>query len=415
MSDKLIAQAEAARERVLTKTATLSADLPLKYLRQQAQYTTPASNFKLAHGAAAKGFASTARILEKFDISPADLAAALDAPEETIVEMLAAPPHAPLVMIDGEDAQALDPAVVEKGRENAIQIFREADWGPTLRFYRPSGLNLPYCSGDLVTVLTQAGNGRSPQNYPIDGIIFPKIEHPAEVDWVFNLLDRIEEDLELTYRQIKFQFLVESGWSVANLAAITERALPRLAGIIFGIADYSADLALPVIHYKHPVCDWARAHVINMAGAVGVPAIDAMTVNYPVAHPGLSAADNRERILARLKECYDDAWHSINLGMKGKWVGHPAQLFVALLAYKIALSTGAAQAELDKILAYEQAVQAKVGATIINGVMSDRATDRHARARLREGVALGLISPEEGVALGLVTPAEVASLQPRSD
>ncbi|MCA9948992.1 MAG: hypothetical protein KDE48_05065 [Anaerolineales bacterium] len=410
MIDKLSAQADAARTRVLAKTAALSADLPLKFLRQQAQYTTPASNYKLAHSAATKGFAATERILAKYEITPADLAAVLGVPLTAVEALLAADPAAPLVMIDGEDAQALNPEVVDLGRKNAVEIFREAEWQSTLRFYRPSGLNLPYCTADLVTVLSGAGAEYTPQNYPIDGIIFPKIEHPTEVDWVFNLLDRIEEQLGLTHRQIKFQFLVESGWSVANLAAITERALPRLSGIIFGIADYSADLALPAISYKHPVCDWARAAVINQAGAVGVPAIDAMTVNYPVAAPNLSPAENRGRILARLKECYDDAVYSINLGMKGKWVGHPAQLFVVLLAYKVSLSSGTAQAELDKILAYAQAVQAKVGATIIDGVMSDRATDRHARARLREGVALGLIPAEKGIALGVVTAEEAACL-----
>ena len=112
-----------------------------------------------------------------------------------------------------------------------------------------------------------------------------------------------------------------------------------------------------------------------------------------------------------MKECYDDAWHSIRLGMKGKWVGHPAQLFVTLLAYRLHHSTGAMQAELDKIKVYQAAVQEKIGATIIDGVMSDRATDRHARARLREGVALGLLTPDEGLALGVVTPAEADSLR----
>jgi hypothetical protein len=43
--------------------------------------------------------------------------------------------------------------------------------------------------------------------------------------------------------------------------------------------------------------------------------------------------------------------------------------------------------------------------------MSDRATDRHARARLRQAVALGLFSPEEAVALGVVTRDEVTSLK----
>ena len=169
------------------------------------------------------------------------------------------------------------------------------------------------------------------------------------------------------------------------------------------------DLALPDIRYDHPVSDWARAHVVNMAGAVGVPAIDAMTVNYPVASQQLSAAKTASASSTGSKECYDDTLHSIALGMSGKWVGHPAQLFVVLLAYRVALSTGSMQAELDKILTYAQAVQANIGATIIDGVMSDRATDRHARARLRQGVALGLIWAEQALQLGIITGYEAVS------
>ena len=68
-------------------------------------------------------------------------------------------PRSPFVMIDSEDAQALREDVILRGRENAIKVFREAKWGPTLRFYRPSGLRLDFCLDDLVTVLTEAGKG----------------------------------------------------------------------------------------------------------------------------------------------------------------------------------------------------------------------------------------------------------------
>ncbi|MFQ5399882.1 MAG: HpcH/HpaI aldolase/citrate lyase family protein [Anaerolineae bacterium] len=410
MPDKVVGQAETQREVVLREALAFNADLPLKYLRQQAQYTTPASNYKLANGAASRGFAPVVKILDKVGIGLDDLAETLGVSQTAVEELLAADPHAPLVMIDGEDAQALDEEVVQRGRDNAVRVFLEADWGRTLRFYRPSGLRLPYCVMDLVSVLTGVAGCSQSGNYSIDGIIFPKVEQPAEIAWLCEVLSRIETQLGLPENHIKVQVLVESGWSVVNLPEIVRRALPRLTGIIFGIADYSADLALPAIRYDHFVCDWARAQVVNMAGAVGVPAIDAMTVNYPVADPALTAEENRDRILARLKACYDDAIHSIDMGMKGKWVGHPAQLFVVLLAYRTHVSAVTMKAELDKIIAYQKAVQEKIGAIIIDGVMSDRATDRHARARLREGVALGLLSPEEGLALGVISAAEAAEL-----
>lgn len=399
--------AEAERQRVNQQTAALKTYLPLKYLRQQAHYTTPASSLKLARSAAERGFAPAQKILANFNITLTDLASVLGVDATPLEALAANDPHAPLVMLDGEDAQALNDETVAQGRRNAVEVFREADWRSTLRFYRPSGISLDYCVGDLITVLSEAGRGRPPEAYPIDGIIFPKLEHPAEAEWVCTLLGRLEQQLGLPANKIKLQFLVESGWAAANLPAITQACLPRLVGIIFGIADYAADLSLPAIRYNHPVADWARAQIVNLAGAVGVPAIDAMTVNYPVADTALSAHQSRQHILGRLKECYDDAVHSIEMGMKGKWVGHPAQLLVTLLAFQLHFDTAEIERELNKIRAYQAAVAANIGATIINGVMSDRATDRHARARLREGVALGLIDAAEAAQLGIIEADEL--------
>jgi citrate lyase beta subunit len=409
--DSLIYMAETRRQALLETTSTLKTSLPLRFFRQQAHYTTPASNYKLAHSAATRGFEPALKIFARYNITFEDLAEALEVPLPAVEAFSQSSPRAPLVMLDGEDAQALDDTVVAQGRQNAVDIFRQADWGGTLRFYRPSGLALPYCVEDLVRVLSQAGSGRPAEAFPIDGIIFPKLEHGPGIDWVCSVLDELEARLGLEANSIKLQFLVESGWSVMNLPELVQRSLPRLAGIIFGIADYTADLRLPEIRYDHPVCDWARAAVVNSTGAAGVPAIDAMTVNYPVTDAALSATENRQRILDRLRECYQDTLHSIDLGMNGKWVGHPAQLFVVLLAYHLHLSSGVVRAEVDKIRAYQTVLAEKVGATIIGGVMSDRATDRHARARLRQAVALGLLSPQEALALGIISEEEAAGMK----
>ena len=48
------------------------------------------------------------------------------------------------------------------------------------------------------------------------------------------------------------------------------------------------------------------------------------------------------------------------------------------------------------------------GATIIGGVMSDRATDRHARAVLRQATALGRFDPARAFQLGVIDAAELA-------
>ncbi len=384
--------------------------LPLKFLRQQAHFTTPASSYDMALKAVEKGSSATGRILEKFHISLAELSETLEVPVSALEAELGAEPHSPFVMVDSEDAQALREDVILRGRENAVKIFREAKWGHTLRFYRPSGLRLEFCLDDLVTVLTQAGRDLPPEQYPVDGIVWPKAEQPEEIAFVCEVLEGIEEAVGLKKNQIKLEFLVESGWAVAQLPLLAKAAMPRLAGIIFGIADYSADIGLPTIHNDHPVCDWARAAIVNMAGTVGVPAIDNMTVDYPVADSRLSDGENHLFIKKRIKQVFDDARHGEQLGMDGKWVGHPLQLFAVRLAYRLALPEEEILAETDKILSYAQAVADEKGATIIEGVMSDRATDRHARNKLRKAIALGLLDAKKGVELGLISQHELEEI-----
>ncbi len=384
--------------------------LPLKFLRQQAHFTTPASNYDMALKAVEKGSAAAAKILDKFSISLAELSETLEVPVSTLEAELETEPHSPFVMIDSEDAQALREDVILRGRENAIKVFREGNWGPTLRFYRPSGLQLDFCLDDLVTVLTQAGRDLPPDQYPVDGVVWPKAEQPEEIAFVCEVLEGIEEKLGLEKNRIKLEFLVESGWAVAQLPLLAKAAMPRLAGIIFGIADYSADIGLPTIHNNHPVCDWARAAIVNMAGTIGVPAIDNMTVDYPVADSRLSDGENHLFIKKRIKHVFDDARHGEQLGMDGKWVGHPLQLFAVRLAYRLALPEEEIRAETDKILSYTQAVANEQGATIIEGIMSDRATDRHARNKLRKAIALGLLDGKKGAELGLITEQELKEL-----
>ncbi len=393
------------KKRILNNACNLKeAHIPLRFFRQQAQFTTPASDYSMLEKAVQNGFSATPKILEKFNITVQNLAQALSVNPEAIQALLNTAPHSPFVMVDGEDAQALRDDVVERGRKNAVKIFREGKWGKTLKFYRPSGLSLRYCVRDFVEVLGEVGD-------KLDGIVFPKLNHPEEMQYVCSLLLAIEEKLQLKPNQIKLQFLVESGWGLIHLSKLVEISLPRLTGIIFGIADYSAAINLPTIDNNHPACDQARMAIVNAAGAAGVPAIDNMTVNYPVANAAFTPEQNRELILSRLKECFQDARHGAALGMDGKWVGHPLQLFTVLLAYHSAKDTREIETEIRKLEAYDKAVSDERGATIIEGVMSDRATDRHARAKLRKLVATGQLSIEKAQKLEIITSAEAETLK----
>ena len=419
---RAISDGDSRRIALRSSLAGRRTDLPLRYWRQQAHLTTPAADATMARKAVEGGTEPVARLLERLGLTGDDLADRLDLPRDLVAVRLERPTRAPLVMLDGEDAIAPGDAVAARGLAVAAETFVEADWGQdgagSLRFYRPPGFNLETTVRDLYTLLWQLRERAEPPDptsrthddavpFPLDGIVFPKIEHPEEVDLVNRLLDDAELALGLPVGGIRVAYLIESGWGAAQLAELAQRAAPRLASLIFGLADFSADLGLPAIGNDHLLADWARAEIVAVAGAVGVPAIDGMTLDYPVADPALDVAANRTRWLDRMRLVYDDAVRARELGMLGKWVGHPAQLFAVLLAYEVGLTDDALEHEAAKLEAYSTALAAEQGATMIAGVMSDRATDRHARVVLRQATALGRFDPDRALALSVISSAEL--------
>lgn len=385
------------------------ANLPLAYLDQAAHFTTPANDVVLARKAFERGTAPTANLLERAGVRPADLAERLGVAEHAVVDLLEHPRAAPLVMLDGEDAVALQVAATEVAPLLAAEVLAGLPSGsPGLRFFRPPGFGLGTTVRDLfrfLWALREASDG----DLPLDGLVIPKIETPGEVELLYRLLDHAEDALDIG-RPIRVAFLVESGRAVMALDEIVEAALPRLAGLILGIADYSADVGLRSIDQRHPVVDHARAAIVNAAGAVDVPPIDAMTLDYPTIDPNLSAEGRRVQFLDRMQLVYDDAVRARDFGMAGKWVGHPAQLFAVLLAYDALVERSAIEAQVARLEAYRRAVDDLRGAAIIDGSMSDRATDRHARMGLRRAAAIGGISPERALALGVIDRDEATEL-----
>lgn len=393
--------------------ASRRAQLPLRYWRQQAHFTTPAER-DMAAKAMSGGTSAMRRILDRLGIAATELAERLGSDPGAVQRLLDEPRPAPLVMIDAEDALALTPAAAEQGRADAVEVLGMpvADLAPpSLRFYRPPGLGLGTTARELYAVLWGLVERHGPEALPLDGIVFPKVDHPEEVDLVHAMLTDAETALRIPVGTIRTAYLVESGWAVSQLDRIAIRAADRLCALIFGLADYSADLGLPTIAADHAMADWARARIINVAAGVGVPAIDGMTLAYPVPDPNLDASANRERFLERMALVYRDAVRARELGMLGKWVGHPAQLFAVLLAYDAGMTPDSLEQEAAKLAAYRESVHAAgKGATIIDGVMSDRATDRHARVVLRQAVAMGRFDTRRALDLGVIDEEELADV-----
>jgi citrate lyase subunit beta / citryl-CoA lyase len=412
--DAAVAAFGARRDALLPDLEARRAELPLRYWRQAAHYTTPAADAVMARKAVEGGTAPMARILERFGVTSSELADRLESPVASVDALLERPARAPLVMLDGEDAQALRDDVTAAGLREAAATIADADWAgggpPSLRTFRPPGFALGTTARDLAAVIAALAERGVAER--LDAVIYPKVEHPEEIDALYGFLDAAEAAVDLPPRTIRVGFLVESGWAAARLPEITLAAIPRLCSIIYGLADYSADLGLPQIADDAPLAQWVRGEIVNVAGAAGVPAVDGMTLAYPVADASLDAAANRARFLDRMALVHADAVRAREMGMLGKWVGHPAQLFAVLLAFEAGLDPASLDDEAAKLEAYRVAVEDEArGATIIGGVMSDRATDRHARVLLRRAVAVGRFDPRRARDLGVIGDGEMAEAE----
>ena len=75
------------------------------------------------------------------------------------------------------------------------------------------------------------------------------------------------------------------------------RAADRLCALVFGLADYSADLGTAIDRQRASHWPTGRApRSWTSRAPSGVPAIDGMTLDYPVADPALDAAANRDAL-----------------------------------------------------------------------------------------------------------------------
>jgi citrate lyase beta subunit len=235
------------------------------------------------------------------------------------------------------------------------------------------------------------------------------VRHVHEVAWLYGLLDDIERELGLPRNRIRVIYQLETGWGLQNLAALALAGRDRLAGMVLGTVDLAADVLLPEVRYRHPVCEWARQTIVTVAGAVGVPAIDGMTLDFPVGLADLTAEENQQLVLSRIRENFVDAQHSIDIGMAGRWVGHPLQLLATLIAFRDTFSGASLAEDIEVVESFTLALASERGAVAgARGELLDIGTDRHVRSKLRRATAWGLLPTETALRLGVIAPEEAA-------
>ncbi|MEZ4302448.1 MAG: aldolase/citrate lyase family protein [Polyangiaceae bacterium] len=293
---------------------------------------------------------------------------------------------ADLVMLDLEDSIPRgDDKALADGRANVIRALTTLDWGRSLRFFRPRGLALDPGFTDVGAVVAGAGAR-------LEGVIWPKAEGASEILLLDEALGEAERAAGVREGTIKIGVLIESARAEEEAFWIAG-ASRRVRSLIFGAFDHFSSLGMIGARYRfdHPMVDAARMRIAKAAASVGVPALGEMTVNYPTKN---KSAEEQAAALAELRR---DAEHARELGMRGKWVGIPAQL--AITHEVFGLDAAEIQRAIEEVRAFQEAERAGRGAAIIGGKMADRATDRQHRVLLSAARALGQIDEATAAAL----------------
>ena len=244
----------------------------------------------------------------------------------------AAETGADVLLIDLEDAVA--PRDKAAARTTALDYLAGLRAG-TLRALRINGLDTRAGIADLDALLGSAASA--------DFLVLPKTETAGHL----QILDRL---LTAVGKATRLVGLIESARGLAALEAIST-ATPRLAGLMFGAADMSADLG--AVTAWQPLA-FARGKLIVACALGGVLAIDS---------PFFELHDE-----AGLKQ---EVTAAVALGFSAKAAIHPAQIG----AINAALTPSAEAVEKARAILAENAK----GVGMVDGQMIDEAIARTAR------------------------------------
>ncbi|MBI3820487.1 MAG: CoA ester lyase [Planctomycetes bacterium] len=255
---------------------------------------------------------------------------------------------ADLVICDLEDACAMSQKTA--ARAVVARALATLDWGSKPRVFRANGVVTSLFKHDLEEVIEGARGA-------VDAVVIPKIRSIDEVRDADDYILHLEEQYEIPTGSIGLELLIETADAVENAVAIAKSS-PRIESLIFGVADYAADIGASF----DPADMWTdllypRQRIVNAARSAGIQAIDA--VSFLFKNNDLTKTD---------------AERARKLGFDGKWVVHPAQIAIVNTAFT---PSEAEIARAKKIIeAWRSAGERGLGAVAMDNEMIDLASVR---------------------------------------
>jgi citrate lyase subunit beta / citryl-CoA lyase len=281
------------------------------------------------------------------------------------------------VMADFEDACPYE-FKGEKSRKVMVEALNTLDFGKKVVTIRPNNIHSSFFKGDMEAVMLGAPNR-------FHGIILPKTRGPEEIVAVSKLLDDLEKRGGWKYK-VQIESLIETPHALIKAYDIAT-ASDRMAGLIFGIADFAANLGIrEIVDDQNRNFHYAKQAVVVAAKAAGLHAIDNVYLRL------MRKDDPPERVAEIERGLREKNTGAANLGMDGTWVIHPQQAEIANACFS------PTSEQIDEARRVVKLYHEKGGGSMADpktGEMIDEATIKIALMDLAKGVQMGLVSQEE--------------------
>jgi citrate lyase subunit beta/citryl-CoA lyase len=198
-----------------------------------------------------------------------------------------------VIVLDLEDAVAASRKDI--AARTATAALPKYDKG-TIRAIRVNGAETGRLEQDVEAVCSR----------DLECIIVPKVEHPETVSEVDVLLNRLERNLRVARGNVRVIASIETAAGLVRCDEIARAGAPRLLTLIFGFADFIADIGVELTADRTELL-YARSRIVVAARAAGLrPAIDGAYIE-----------------LQDLEGLVEDCIRSRQLGFQGRAVIYP--------------------------------------------------------------------------------------------
>jgi citrate lyase subunit beta / citryl-CoA lyase len=281
------------------------------------------------------------------------------------------------VMADFEDACPYE-FKGDKSRKVMVEALNTLDFGKKVVTIRPNNIHSPFFKGDMEAIVLGAPNR-------FHGIVLPKTRGPEEIREVSKLLDDLEKRAGWTSR-IQIESLIETPQSLVKAYDIAT-ASERMCGLIFGIADFAANIGVrEIVEEQNENFHYAKQGTVVAAKAAGLHAVDNVYLRL------WRKDDSPERVAELQKGLRAKNIGAANLGMDGTWVIHPQQAPICNECYT------PSRAQVEDARRVVKLYHEKGGGSMADpksGEMIDEATIKIALMDLAKGAQAGLVDQVE--------------------